>query len=54
MNCIYKKLISNVTINGETFTASRDWERELGIERPSLPFVFNIVQEILVNEIKKK
>ena len=52
---MYKNPITNVILNGETFTpAPRDWERELEIECPLLPSVFNIVQEILVNAMKKK
>ena len=31
-----------------------DWDRELEIERPVLLFVFTIVQEILVNVVRKE
>lgn len=55
INCIYKKSITNVILNGETFRASpRDWDRELEIECPGLSFVFSIVQEILVNVVRKE
>lgn len=55
INCIYKKSITNVILNGETFRASpRDWDRELEIECPVLSFVFSIVQEILVNVVRKE
>lgn len=51
---MYKKPITSVKLNGETFTASSsDWERKIG-DRMSTITIFSILQDILANMIKKE